>query len=133
MVSRVSVNMIAICMVSSGMAVGVVPDSKASALVSRWYRTCILNATRKVFLYFFEPVEILAPVPAPWLSSSVGLLNLKNSSLTVAVRVYLSADVTLCSRYIFSKTSPRDFTANASRESELSAMASRSRSSDLFW
>ena len=36
MVSRVSVNIMALCMVSAVIAVGVVPDSKASDLVSRW-------------------------------------------------------------------------------------------------
>ena len=35
MVSRVSMKVIAICMVSAVIVVGVVPDSKASALVSR--------------------------------------------------------------------------------------------------
>lgn len=65
MVSRVSVNVIAICMVSAVIAVGVVPDSKSRALVRRWYSTCMFNATRKVFLYFFEPVEIIPQMPAP--------------------------------------------------------------------
>ena len=36
MVSRVSVNIMALCMVSAVIGVGVVPDSKASDLVSRW-------------------------------------------------------------------------------------------------
>ena len=91
MVSRVSVNVIAICMVSAVIAVGVVPDSKSSALVRWWYSTCMFNATHKVFLYFFEPVEIIPLTLAPWVSSSLGLLYLKKSSLAVADRVYFRA------------------------------------------
>ena len=92
----------------------------------------MFKATRKVFLDFFEPEEILGLATAPWLLSSLGLLNLKKTFLAAAVNVYFSAGVVLCSTYIFSNTSPRDLTENLSRESEFSAMASRSRSSDLL-
>ena len=70
MVARVSVKVIAICMVSAVIIVGVVPDSKGSALVSWWYRTGIFKAIPKWFLYFFEAEEILGLTIAPWLSSS---------------------------------------------------------------
>ena len=103
---------IAICMVSAVIIVGVVPDSKGSALVSRWYRTSIFKAIPKVFLYFFEAEEILGLTIAPWLSSSLGLLNLTKSSLTVLINVYFSSGVVLCSPYIFSNTSLRDLKNN---------------------
>ena len=64
-----------------------------------------------MFLYFFEPEEILGLATAPWLSSSLGLLNLKKTSLA-------GGWVVLCSTYIFSSTLPRDLTENLSRVSE---------------
>ena len=112
MVARVSVKVIAICMVSAVIIVGVVPDSKGSALVSQWYRTGIFKAIPKVFLYFFEAEEILGLTIAPWLSSSLGLLNLTKSSLAVLINVYSSSGVVLCSPYIFSNTSLRDLKNN---------------------
>ena len=93
MVARVSVKVITICMVSAVIIVGVVPDSKGSALVSWWYRTGIFKAIPKLFLYFFEAEEILGLTIAPWLSSSLGLLNLTKSSLAVAINVYFSSGV----------------------------------------
>ena len=112
MVGRVSVKVIAICMVSAVIIVGVVPDSKGSALVSWWYRTGIFKAIPKWFLYFFEAEEILGLTIAPWLSSSLGLLNLTKSSLAVLINVYFSSGVVLCSPYIFSNTSLRDLKNN---------------------
>ena len=93
MVGRVSVKVIAICMVSAVIIVGVVPDSKGSALVSWWYRTGIFKAIPKWFLYFFEAEEILGLTIAPWLSSSLGLLNLMKSSWAVLINVYFSSGV----------------------------------------
>ena len=87
-----------------------------------------------MFLYFFEPEEILGLATAPWLSSSLGLLNLKKTSLAVAVSVHFSAGVVLCYvPHIFFQIHRQEIlTENLSRESEFSAMASRSRFSDLL-
>ena len=80
--------------------------------VSWWYRTGIFKAIPKLFLYFFEAEEILGLTIAPWLSSSLDLLNLTKSSLAVLINVYFSSGVVLCSPYLFSNTSLRDLKNN---------------------
>ena len=126
MFSRVSVSEMAICTVCGPITVGVVPASRASVLVKWWYRTCMFKATLNMFFSLFDPVDpsmFLRPAPTPY---SEVLLYLKKSSFTLVFNVYFTGGFVLCSRYIFSKISVRDFTANWSRRLLCPAINSRS-------
>ena len=75
----------------------------------------MFKATLNMFFSFFDPLDpSLLLGPAPSLSTE-GFLYLKKRSLVLAFNVYFTGGFVLCSRYIFSKISVRDFTANWSR------------------